>query len=267
MSSFDEIGHEALVAQIERRVCDRRMLKLLRGWLRARVLEGGVVSAIEAGTPQGSPLSPLLANIALHVLDQAWQDDGRRLGVLVRYADDLVVLCARREQAVEARERIAAILQTLGLQLHPAKTRIVRLAGGAEGFTFLGFEHRMRESHKRRGRFYLHKWPSPQAMASIRGKIRERTERRFARLPLEAVVDELNPVLRGWRGYFRYGNSGRKFAQIDGYVNERLAMLASTKHGLTGRNWVTRFNYAWCTRLGVQRLTGTVLPTTAYAGR
>jgi group II intron reverse transcriptase/maturase len=266
-SCFDEIRHEALVAQVERRVCDRRMLKLLRGWLRAGVVEGGVVSAIEAGTPQGSPISPLLANIALHVLDEAWQDEGRRLGVLVRYADDLVVLCARREQAVKARELIAAILQTLGLQLHPGKTRIVRLAGGAEGFTFLGFEHRMRESRKRRGRWYLQKWPSPQAMASIRGKIRERTDRRYARLPLEQVVENLNPVIRGWGRYFRYGNSGRKFAHLDAYVNERLAILASTKHGLTGRNWVTRFNYAWCTRLGVHRLTGTVLPTTAYASR
>src|SRR5207253_3478176 len=98
-SCFDEIETDALVAQIERRVCDRRMLKLLKGWLRAGVFEGGVVSAIEAGTPQGSPISPLLANIALHLLDEAWQASGRRLGVLVQYADDHVALCATRGQA------------------------------------------------------------------------------------------------------------------------------------------------------------------------
>ena len=269
-SCFDEIDHDALLGQIERRVCDRRMLKLLkllRGWLRAGVFEGGIVSAMEAGTPQGSPISPLLANIALHALDQAWQGGGQRLGVLVRYADDLVVLCATREQAEQARELVAAVLDALGLRLHPEKTRIARLARGAEGFTFLGFEHRMRESWKQPGRWYLHKWPSRRAMASIRGKIRARTDRRYARLPLEWAVEDLNRVLRGWGNYFRYGNSARKFAHIDGYVNERLAILASAKHGLQGRNRATRFTYEWSTQLGIYRLTGTVKPTLAYASR
>ena len=97
-------------------------------------------------------------------------------------------------------------------------------------------------------------------MASIRAKIRERTPRTIAHLPLERAVEDLNPVLRGWGAYFRYGNSARKFATIDAYVNQRMAILASTKHGLRGWNWTTRFTHGWVTSLGVYRLTGTVKP-------
>jgi group II intron reverse transcriptase/maturase len=264
---FDEIDHDALLEQIERRVSDRRIVKLLRGWLRAGVFEGGVITTTSAGTPQGSPISPLLANIALHTLDEAWAGGGQRHGALVRYADDLVVLCATRERAFEARELAAGVLDTLGLRLHPEKTRVAHLARGAQGFDFLGFHHRMRESWKHPGRFYLQKWPSQRAMAQIRAKIRQRTTRRFVSMTIEDAIADLNPVLRGWGWYFRVGNSAQKFHQIDSYVHERLAQLASRKHGLKGRKWGNRYDYEWFTRLGVHRLTGTVRYHHASASR
>jgi len=264
---FDQIDREALVAQVERRVVDHKMLKLLRAWLRAGVFEGGVVTDSGAGTPQGSPISPLLANIALHLLDEAWAGGGRRLGTLVRYCDDFVVLCPTKERAEAARDLAAATLAPIGLRLHPEKTRIVCLREGTEGFDFLGFHHRMVESAKWKGRRYMQRWPSKRAMASIRAKIRHGTRRGLASLELAYVVDTLNPVLRGWGAYFRYGNSTRKFTMIDSYVCQRLAKLASVKHGLKGWNWRTRFTYGWVTDLGVHKLTGTVRYLGANASR
>jgi group II intron reverse transcriptase/maturase len=252
---FDEIDHDALMGQVERRVVDGDMLKLLRAWLRAGVFEGGIVSDTDTGTPQGSPISPLLANIALHVLDQAWKATAS-LGTLVRYADDFVVLTTTRSRAEEARRRIETVLAGLGLRLHPDKTRIIYLGGGEDGFDFLGFHHRKTPS--KWGRRYLSKWPSARAMASIKAKIRDRTPRRFASRDLHDVVGDLNPVLRGWGAYFRTGNSNRKFANIDSYVHWRLSKLASVKYATAGRLRVSRFNYDWLTGLGIYHLQGTV---------
>jgi len=253
---FDEIDHDALMVQIERRVVDGEMLKLVRSWLRAGVFEGGLVSDTETGTPQGSPLSPLLANIALNVLDEAWAQ-AASLGTLVRYADDFVVLTISRSRAEEAKRRIEVVLVGLGLRLHPDKTRIVYLGEGDDGFDFLGFHHRKTPS-KWGSRRYLSKWPSQRAMASVRAKVRTHTDRCFARRDLHDVVVDLNPVLRGWGTYFRYGNSNRKFAAIDSYVHWRLSKLASVKHATRSRLTVSRFNYGWLSDLGMYRLTGTV---------
>jgi RNA-directed DNA polymerase len=264
---FGSIRHDALLALVAKRVSDRAMLRLLRAWLRVGVLEDGVTTETGAGTPQGSPISPLLCNVALHVLDAEWTRTSSKLGVLVRFADDFVVLCRSRAAAEEALRRVTAILGQLGLQLHPDKTRIVRLTRGEQGFDFLGFHHHKVESWRWRGRYYLHRWPSDRAMRQVRAKVREATSRREVGRAVEWVVADLNHVLRGWGAYFRYGNSARKFAQIDNYVHERLAIFASIKHGRHGRNWQRHYTWAWAGRLGTYRLSRTTRNGTAHALR
>jgi RNA-directed DNA polymerase len=157
-----------------------------------------VTTETGAGTPQGSPISPLLCNVALHVLDAEWTRTSSKLGVLVRFADDFVVLCRSRAAAEEALRRVTAILGQLGLQLHPDKTRIVRLTRGEQGFDFLGFHHHKVESWRWRGRYYLQRWPSDRAMRQVRAKVREATSRRDVGRAVEWVVADLNHVLRGW---------------------------------------------------------------------
>jgi hypothetical protein len=153
------------------------------------------------------------------------------------------------------------------LQLHPTKTRVADLRHGKEGFDFLGFHHHKVASWRDRDRFYLQRWPSQKAMSSIRGKVKALTHRRFVGLDMGTIIATLNPVLRGWCNYFRWGNSARKFTTIDGYVHMRLAMLASAKHGLTGRHWVRRFNLDWLNQWRLFRLSGHVRWGTTHAPR
>ena len=160
-SCFESIPHDRLMAAVEERICDRRLLKLVRAMLRAGVMESGVVRHSVTGTPQGGVMSPLLANVYLHRLDREWETRGT--GVLVRYADDLVVLCRSREEAEQALALLRDLLGEFGLELKAAKTRIVHLREGGAGLEFLGFEHRWVRARRHRHVRFLARWPSSDA--------------------------------------------------------------------------------------------------------
>lgn len=266
---FDRIGSDLLLSLVGKRICDRRVLKLLRQWLKAGVLDGGALLPSDQGVPQGGPISPVLANVVLHELDRLWEDRCGHLGQLIRYADDLVVVCRTEASAREALRRVGLILARLGLTLHPTKTRVVFVGDGRDGFDFLGFHCRKVVSWRKRGRRYAQRWPSQRAMQAIRGRIKAITAPRH-RLPepVGPIVDELNRLLRGWGAYFRVGNSTRKFQQVDDYVRERLALFLRKKAGQRGRQR-ERYSWAWFKTLGVYELVGTVqwYMATPTAGR
>jgi group II intron reverse transcriptase/maturase len=264
---FDALDPKILEQLVCERISDRRVLKLLRSWLRAGVLEGETLMRPEVGSPQGSPISPLLANVYLNALDRAWEDRHGGLGVLVRYADDLLILCRTRAQAEAAMAQLRALLADLGLGLAEDKTRLVCVNEEGEGFDFLGFHHRMVESFSKPGFRFLARWPSARAMQAARQRIRGLTDRRLLRLPVEDVVASLNRFLTGWGGYFRRGNSTTQFHKLDRYVVERLGRFVGQRHGFRrplahGRWLVRQQGY-----LGLRPLVGRVHHGAAHAAR
>ena len=255
---FTAIPHDGLMSALSERISDRKVLALLHAFLRAGVMEDGSVRRSVSGTPQGGVVSPLLCNVYLTRLDRAWRP---AYGRLVRYADDLLVMCRNRGQAEAALARLTTLLNGLGLEPKPEKTRIVQLVEGQPGVDFLGFHHRLVRSRPRRGAggfVYLARWPSQRAVQHARDRIRFLTMRARLVAPVEQVVGEVNRFLRGWAGFFRYGNSAGEFDKIRKYALMRIALFVAKRHK-RGRSWGFAMLYRSPGSLGLISLNGIVV--------
>lgn len=257
---FDEIDHTALMGRVRHRIGDRRVLGLVKAFLKAGVLtEEGLNRETTTGTPQGGILSPLLANIALSVLDEhfarKWEALGpdwtrakrRRAGEpvmkLVRYADDFVVMISgTRDDAEALWDEVTSVLAPMGLRLSETKTRVCHID---EGFDFLGWRIQRRPWRSRTGKTAIYTYPSKKALASIIDKVRTLT-RRAAHRTLADLLRRLNPTLRGWCTYFRHGVSKRTFGYVDHYAFWRVVHWLRKRHlGLNIHTVVRRFLPGW----------------------
>jgi RNA-directed DNA polymerase len=243
-SCFDEISHSALMDRVRERIGDKHVLGLVKAFLHAGVLsEDGVVRGTKTGTPQGGILSPLLANIALSVLDEffaeAWRttmatnlDRQRRrrhaepMYRIIRYADDFVIMVSGTKAHAEGlMEEVAGVLATVGLRLSQEKTRVCHID---EGFDFLGFriQRRIKRGSSKR---YVYSWPSKKALASIMAKVKTIT-RQGTNQPLSDLLRQVNSALRGWTTYFRHGVSKRTFDYLNHYTWHRVIGWLRRKH-------------------------------------
>jgi RNA-directed DNA polymerase len=257
---FDEIDHTALMGRVRDRVGDKRVLGWVKAFLRAGILtEEGFDRETVTGTPQGGILSPLLANIALSVLDEhftaKWEALGprstrgkrRRAGVpvmrIVRYADDFVVMVAGTRSDAEALwGEVASVLAPMGLRLSEEKTRVSHID---EGFDFLGWRIQRRNRRGRSGKQAVYTYPAKKALASIVGKVRSLT-RRGSHRTLADLLRRLNPVLRGWCNYFRHGVSQRTFSYVDYFAFWRVFGWLHKRHlGLNKHTSVRRHLPDW----------------------
>jgi RNA-directed DNA polymerase len=282
---FDMIDHVALMDRIRHRIGDKRVLALVKAFLKAGVMTTiGTREATHTGTPQGGILSPLLANIALSVLDdhfaQQWnhhmatetQRQGRRRRGeanyrLIRYADDFViVVTGEREHAHRLREEVAAVLAPMGLRLSPDKTCVVHID---HGFDFLGF-HIRRMRKRGSNKWFVYTKPSTKAIAAIKGRVKTLTYRSTLHQDPGYLFDYLGRVLRGWANYFRHGVSKAVFAAIDSYAWERITAWLRKKHRIGWPELRRRFCLPGTWRLAIdgKKFKGAAsVPVTRYRYR
>ncbi len=212
---FDSIPHARLLARVGERISDGRILDLIEAYLGQDIVHGLERWVPTGGTPQGAVISPLLANLYLHPLDGLMQDQGYRM---VRYADDFVVLCRTAEQAQAALAEVRTWVEENGLTLHPDKTHVGDCRIEGEGFDFLGYRF---EAGRR--------WVRKKSLTAFKDKVRSKTGRTRG-VSLKGIIEDLNPILRGWFGYFKHAHR-LEFSRMDGFIRRRLrAVLRKQEH-------------------------------------
>jgi RNA-directed DNA polymerase len=230
---FDSINHEKLMRLVEMRINDKRILKLIRKWLEAGVMEDSKFHETHVGSPQGGVISPLLSNIYLNYLDTIWLKHFGHLGELVRYADDLVILCKTKQQAMESIHVVKAIMSNLNLTISREKSKLVNIWDDKEGFDFLGFHNRKFPVFNKGGTkiFVLSHIPSKKAMRNMRMKIKEFTEPRNKLFwDMKDIIEGLNRKITGFRNYYLLSPIARRWLnRIDWYILERLTLFWNKK--------------------------------------
>lgn len=256
---FDAINHDKLMKLVGMRLNDRRAVKLLWQWLKAGIMNDGNYQESNAGSPQGGVISPLLANIYLHYFDTMWEKHGSHLGKLVRYADDLVIICRTKKDAEHALKMVKEIMARLELTLHPEKTKLVSMWDGKGGFDFLGMHHRRLVAETGNGQKYskTHQFPSKKAMKKMRVTIKGVLASRST-LVLDAItlIETLNPKIRGWRNYYGVKTADKWLNKIDWYILMRFTIWwnkkRQKKRHLSGIKDVRQMSH----KLGLLKLAG-----------
>ena len=241
---FDNVNQDKLMALIELRISDRRIQKLIRQWLKSGILYGNILEISELGTSQGSVISPLLANIYLNTLDRLWEKYGLTHGILVRYADDTVIICKNKKSANHALTLLQYIMGKLDLKLHPVKTKIVCMWDGKEGFDFLGKHHRRMTTETRQGRTFqeTYQYPSRKAMKKMKSAIKSNVNSRSLLVAREEdLIKNLNPKITGWKNYYTTKTSGKWMQALDWYIICTFTRWYNKKH--QRRNHMSKVGY------------------------